>query len=114
MKNSQWTAIEASRALRDYLQSDEAKRYRAIFSDQRLTTEDRLVFLADLQRRTNCLDESAGKWWNLIEVMLGQDQEKRLVLAELLAQHGLDVEDLYGCLPDNETASPFPEAARLA
>ncbi|MEY3284139.1 MAG: hypothetical protein RIR86_2152 [Acidobacteriota bacterium] len=114
MKNSQWTTSEASRALRDYLQSDEAKRYRAIFGDQRLTAEDRLVFLADLQRRTNCLDESAGKWWNLIEAMLGQDQEKRLVLAELLAQHGLDVEDLYGCLPDNETASPFTEAARLA
>ena len=114
MKSSQWTSKEANRALRDYLQSDEAKRYSAILSDQRLTAEDRQAFLADLQRRTVCLDESAKQWWNLIEGLLKRDQVKILVLAELLAQHGLDVEDLYGCLPDNETVSQFTEAARLA
>lgn len=97
---NQWTNNERYDAIEAYLESDEARRYKEVFSGETFKEQDRELFLRDAERRRQFAGEEAGQWWESMIAMLKDSPNDQLALAEILAQNGLDVEDLYRCLPE--------------
>ena len=95
-----WTREETAEALNAFFESEEAERYREIYSRDCTAAEDQAVFLRDAERRVQSADESAGRWWASLAA-LEREQDRLLALAEPLAQHGLLVEELYENLPES-------------
>lgn len=88
---------EMSNLLRGYLQTEEARGFKATFDE--MLEEDRHIFAKDATRRHARNSSEAFHWWESLRARL-DDPVKQLVLEEILARNGLTVEEIYHCLPE--------------
>jgi formylglycine-generating enzyme required for sulfatase activity len=100
------------RALDEWLEAEEARGYQEIFADH-CSEENRSVYLRDAERRTRSSDEAAARWWQALQAMAEKDIDV-LTLAEPLAQHGLTVEEIFQCLPEQVDSTSLSHAVELA
>jgi formylglycine-generating enzyme required for sulfatase activity len=95
-KPKNWTREEIAEALSAFFETEEARRFRELFA-RHGSADDRAAFRRDAERRAASANERAAGWWRSLAGLL--DPERLLTLAEPLAQHGLDIEELYEHLP---------------
>ncbi len=96
-----WTRDERRQALKAFFESEEARRFLDVFSLDCTAEEDRAVFLRDAERRFRSDDEETTRWWNGLRALVKNAPDRDLALAEPLAQHGVAIEELYECLPED-------------
>ena len=113
-ESERWTLEERRRALNAFFESEEGRRFLDVFSRGCAAEEDREVFLRDAERRLRSENEEANRWWQSLRALVKSAPERDLALTESLAQDGIDVEDLYECLPDGFDPLALLRAVGLA
>lgn len=97
-KFGEWAQHESVEALQAFFESDDARRFREIFS-QGSAQQELAVFQRDAERRCLSENEAANHWWSALSELVQSEPDRALALAEPLAQHGLLAEELYENLP---------------